>query len=298
MLCPLKWRFDPAKVYTVGAGIKWNESRKGCINKIDIGGGMTRNFYYETPNGAKDIPNWLSILKVESYTGTGNDIGGFDFWSKWPSSSAPKDIIGNTIHVEITNPFMYEGAFLNPPKEKSLDVQSIGNQCFLLKDHSNFDNAFETITPDGQVGRYRLLNLGTWYSRAMYFEGLLHKYWGADYWLGYYVRFGLYDGSSSAGISNLNPSLEIRAISKANDASERVASAQITLDESKGVLYFCVTTAYSIKTKFKFIPFQFFSAITNSDMGMAVPSDIADVGGNTPNTTDTVLKSVNVVQGF
>lgn len=157
MLCPLKWQFDPAKVYTVGAGIKWSESRKGCISKIDIGGGMTRNFYYETPNGAKNISNWLSILQVESYIGTGGDIGGFDFWSIWPSSSVPKDIIGNTIHVEVTNPFMYEGAFLNPPKEKSIDVQSIGKEFYLAD--KEFGNGWS---------RYNGANI---YSRAKWTPG-------------------------------------------------------------------------------------------------------------------------------
>lgn len=130
MLCPMKWQFDSAKVYTVGAGIKWNESRKGCIGRVNIYGLNNRNFYYESPH-KKESPNWLSILSATN----GSSYGGICFWSGWTSSAGPKDIIGNTIHVEITNPFMYEGAFLNPPKEKSLDT--LENSYLLCSDISN-----------------------------------------------------------------------------------------------------------------------------------------------------------------
>lgn len=131
MLCPIKLQFDSSKVYTVGAGIKWSESRKGSIYNINIYGFNNRNFYYESPRGLKNIPNWLSILSATN----GSSYGGITFWSGWVSTNGPKDIIGNTIHVEVTNPFMYEGAFLNPPKEKSLDVQE--NSYLLCSDISN-----------------------------------------------------------------------------------------------------------------------------------------------------------------
>lgn len=103
----------------MGAKIKLTSTKSKAVYRINTyGSSVTRNTYYD--KFAND--ELKSIFTVTSQTSDTSGFG-FTFWIGTSSTiyAHQAEYQGQRIHIEITEPYLYEGAYLNCPYRASLD---------------------------------------------------------------------------------------------------------------------------------------------------------------------------------
>ena len=142
---PTVFKFQANRTYTVGCKLKYSGTVKP--NNINLyNGSLSMNKYLT--QYSKDI------LKQIIHT---NNSEGFYFtlWFGKANGSAGQNIAGQTIHIEMWEPYVVEGAYYNPPYFDSLDSQ-LNNQ-FLYK-NTDFPNHSAGYISSNMYSRAKWLN--------------------------------------------------------------------------------------------------------------------------------------------
>lgn len=124
---PSSFRLQAGRIYTIGCKLKIS----GSVKPINV------NIYHSE----LDKNNYLTQYSKDTFkqivrTNSSGQMR-YTLWFGAANSSAGQNIAGQTIHIEMWEPYVVEGAYYNPPYFDSLDSQ-LNNQ-FLYK-NTDFPN--------------------------------------------------------------------------------------------------------------------------------------------------------------